>query len=350
MWNVTATITNKVSSPNKYLIIAPAWIGDMVMAQALIRFLKQRDPQANIDVVAPISTYPLLKLMPEVDGKIEVDLPHGQLNLIKRWHIAKQLRKKYYTHAIVLPNSFKSALIPWLAKIPQRRGWLGEQRYFLLNDSRRLNKTIYQSMLERFIALGMDKNAMLPTLLPWPKLTVSATLLAQTKIKFLNDTPQPLIALCPGAEFGPAKRWPVTHFAQLATLLKAKGYQPLLLGGPNDSESAAAIQQLSGESCLNLVGLTTLSEVAALLSLTDIVVTNDSGLMHIAAALDKKIVAIYGSSSAQFTPPLAENVKILSLNLDCSPCFQRTCPLSHYHCLMQLLPPQVLAAIEGIKK
>lgn len=330
----------------RILIVGPSWVGDMVMAQALFKSLKQQDPNCQIDVLAPAWTFSLLSCMPEVTDAIAMPFGHGELNLKGRSRLAKTLRKKEYTLAIVLPNSFKSALIPWLARIPKRRGWLGEQRYFLLNDYRRLDKKRYPLMVEQYLALGLPADVPLAKPYVYPAFHVTENERQQTLNKhnpiFRN---RPVLALAPGGEFGSSKRWPPEYFAEIAQTKLAEGWDIWLFGSAKDKTLTEAIMYLTENRCENLAGSTTLAESIALLSLVNGLITNDSGLMHIGAALSKPIVAIYGSTSPAFTPPLAKEAVILQLSLPCQPCFERECPLKHHACMRDLKPAQVLSFI-----
>ncbi len=334
----------------KFLIVGPAWVGDMIMSQTLYKYIKQLHPDAIIDVLAPQATVALLALMPEVRNAITVELGHGQFNLVTRYQLGKKLRAEKYDHAIVTPNSFKSALTPFFANIPQRTGWLGEQRYILLNDARRLDKQKYPLMIQRFAALAINKHEALPEQLPFPKFLMNAEHVSQALDVVLGQKTinKPILALCPGAEFGPAKRWPYEYYAAVAQQKVAEGWAVWLFGSPKEAEAATIIQQATNNACVDVIGKTTLLQAISLLSLTSAVICNDSGLMHVAAALDKPLVVVYGSSSPKFTPPLSQQVKMLSLNLDCSPCFKRECPLGHLHCLKKLMPEQVLNAIQEL--
>ena len=330
---------------NKILIIGPAWVGDMVMAQCLFKLLKQQDPFVTIDVLAPGWSMPLLARMPEVSDAMVMPMGHGEFGLLKRRCIGKNLRDKKYRQAIVLPNSFKSALIPWFAKIPKRTGWRGEMRYGLLNDLRVLDKNKYPLMIEQFMALGLPANASLPKPYPQPELNISDVSRDQAVLTFQLKTDRPVLALCPGAEFGPAKRWPEEHYAALANEKINAGWQVWLFGSAKDQSVTEKIMALTDQRCVNLAGKTKLEEAIDLLSLARAVVSNDSGLMHIAAALQKPLIAVYGPTSSAFTPPLDEQAKIVSLSLTCQPCFQRTCPLQHHRCMRDLQPQRVLDAM-----
>jgi len=328
----------------KILIVAPAWVGDLVMAQALFKILKQRNPEVVIHVLALAHMRPLLLRMAEVDRVIIFPFQHGELHLLKRYSFGKKLRDKGYTEAIVLPNSYKSALIPFWARIPKRTGWLGEMRYGLLNNIKKSPK-LFERMVDRFVVLGLDTKTQLPET-TWPELTVKDSTLMDTLQKFdLTKQEKPVLALCPGAEYGSAKRWPAEYFAAVAKTKLQLGWQVWIFGGVKDRPIAKKILELTKDNCIDFCGKTDLGEAADLLSLAQVVVTNDTGLMHVAAALKRRIIAIYGSSSPKFTPPLTADVTILSINLPCSPCFKRECPYRHTHCLYGLMPKEVIKQI-----
>lgn len=329
---------------DKVLIVGPSWVGDMVMAQCLFKLLKQQYPQIIIDVLAPAWSAPLLERMPEVRHAIAMPVGHGEIQMGVRFSLGKSLRQEKYTQAIVLPNSFKSALVPAFAKIPIRTGWRGEMRYGLLNDIRVLDKQVYPKMIQRFAALAFTKDATPVNDIPLPAFTIQETDVDRALQKFSLSTDKPILALCPGAEFGPAKRWPSEHYASVAQTYLAKGCQVWIFGSRNDTPVAQSILELTSHQCIDLTGKTLLSEAIDLLSVAQLVVTNDSGLMHISAALKRPLVVLYGSTDPGFTPPLSEQVKIVSLNLPCSPCFKRECPLGHLNCLKTLTPEHVLAA------
>lgn len=336
----------------KILIIGPSWVGDMVMAQSLFIALRQQNPTAEIHVLAPAWCRALLDHMPEVSSAIEMTVGHGELGLGKRRALARQLQQQRFDQAIVLPNSFKSALIPWFAGIPVRTGWRGEARSWLLNDCRVLDKAAYPLMVERFVALAYPPGQTLPSPLPRPALSVSAGMSEATLAKHGLDRQRPIMVLCPGAEFGIAKKWPAAGYAEVAAHWLAEGGQVWILGSANDREDADAIKHgvpsAQATHCLNLAGNTTLAEAVHLMACADRVVSNDSGLMHIASALARPLVVIYGSTSPAFTPPLADRVQVVSLGLECSPCFKRVCPLGHTNCLKQLSAAQVRQAVQAL--
>lgn len=331
----------------KILIVAPAWIGDAIMAQPLYRHLHERWPGLTLDVLAPGWTRAVHARMPEVNETLDNPFGHGELGLGKRWALGRELKRRGYDQAIVLPNSLKSALVPWFAGIPVRTGWVGEMRHGLLNDARKLDRDALPMMVERFAALANDRNQPLARPVPDPRLVIDPAAREAVLHKMGLNVDRPVIALCPGAEYGPAKRWPARHMAALASELLAEGKQVWLFGSGKDNEIAGEIAALA-PGVTNLSGQTSLAEAIDLLSCASAVVTNDSGLMHVAAALERPIAAIYGSSSPRFTPPLTNRAKIVTLSLECSPCFERVCPLGHMKCLNELRPEQVLAALDEL--
>ncbi|MCS3609479.1 ADP-heptose--LPS heptosyltransferase RfaF [Erwinia rhapontici] len=306
----------------KILVIGPSWVGDMMMSQSLYRSLKAEHPDAVIDVMAPAWCRPLLSRMPEVNEALAMPLGHGALEIAERRRLGKMLKASGYDRAFVLPNSFKSALIPFFAAIPRRTGWRGEMRYGLLNDLRRLDKTAFPLMVQRYVALAYDKARIhhaddLPQPLLWPQLAVQEAEKQATVSAFGLASGRPMIGFCPGAEFGPAKRWPHYHYATLAQRLIDKGYQVVLFGSAKDNETGqqilAALAEDARQHCRNLAGETQLEQAVILLAACDAVVSNDSGLMHIAAALDRPLVALYGPSSPDFTPPLSRKARVIRL-------------------------------------
>jgi heptosyltransferase-2 len=318
----------------------------MVMAQSLFMVLKQRFPELQIDVLAPAWSRPLLERMPEVSKAIDMPLGHGALQLGTRYRLGKSLRSHHYDWAIVLPNSLKSALVPFWAKAKRRTGYTGEQRYGLLNDRRALNKSVLTKTVQRFVALGLDAGSSLPPECPNPILSINKDRNTDLLDKFGLQAESEIVALAPGAEYGPAKRWPAAYFAQIAKQLIEQGKQVVVIGSEKDSEYSAEI--CSQSRAQDLTGKTTLGEVTDLLSQCAITVSNDSGLMHVAAAAGSSVIAIYGSSDPGFTPPMTEKAEILSLGLDCSPCFKRECPLGHTNCLVKLGPDMVMDAVKRV--
>ena len=304
------------------LIIGPSWVGDMMMSHSLYQQLKIQYPNCNIDVMAPNWCKPLLARMPEVRKAIEMPLGHGAFELGTRYRLGKSLREQY-DMAIILPNSLKSAFVPFFAKIAHRRGWKGESRYFLLNDLRN-NKRDYPMMVQRYVALAFEKDAVpkaddIPVLKPY--LMVEPAQQAETLKKFEKQTALlgecPIIGFCPGAEFGPAKRWPHYHYVKLAEMLITQGYAVEVFGSAKDElvgeEIRQALPEELREFCVNLAGKTNLNEAVDLIANCTAVVTNDSGLMHIAAAVNRPLIALYGPTSPQYTPPLSDKATIIRL-------------------------------------
>lgn len=337
-------------APRKMLVIAPAWVGDTVMAGALFQVLQQQHPLMELHVLAPEWTFSVLKCMPAVTKVIPMPIGHGEFNLGLRWRLAQTLKKENYDQAIVLPNSWKSALIPWFARIPVRTGWLGEWRVGLLNDVRRLDVKKTPLMVQQYVALGVPNGAPLPNPILPPRLTVDPVVQRAALLKLdIVLTDKPILALGAGAEFGSSKRWPPAYYAEIAKQMQQLGWQVWLFGSPKDRAITDAVNALTGDQCVNLAGRTELTETIALLALANKVLTNDSGLMHMAAALAKPLVAVYGSTSPAFTPPLSDQATVLQLHLPCQPCFQRECPLKHHRCMKGLLPAQVFTALEALK-
>ncbi len=318
------------------------------MAQSLFITLKRRFPDLQIDVLAPAWSKPVLASMPEVDTAIEMPLQHGELDLKARYRQGKSLRANAYDWAIVLPRSLKSALVPFWAKATVRTGYKGEMRYGLLNDMRPLDKSVLTMTVQRFVALGVPVDATLPPEIPQPRLTVAAEQRSAARLKFLGEPvgTSAVLALCPGAEYGGAKRWPAEYFAEVARHHVARGGVVMLLGSGKDVPVTQQIADaVNSTACLDLAGKTSISEVLALLALADQVVSNDSGLMHVAAAVDTPVIALYGSSDPNYTPPLNDRAQIISLGLECSPCFKRECPLGHLDCLRKIMPEQVISRL-----
>lgn len=334
------------------LVVGPSWVGDMVMAQTLFKCLRQRYPDCLIDVLAPDWSRPILERMPEVRQPLGFPLGHGVMELATRRKLGRAL-KGQYDWAILLPNSLKSALVPWFASIPRRTGWKGEMRYGLLNDIRVLDKKRYPLMIERFMALAYEPDSPLPRPYPRPQLQIDPQQRQNVLQRFSLALEQPVLALCPGAEFGEAKRWPAEHYAAVAEEKIRDGWQIWLFGSRHDHDGGEIIRSrlIPGlrEEVHNLCGETSLAEAIDLMSCASAVVSNDSGLMHVAAALNRPLVGVYGSTSPEFTPPLADRVEIVRLGLDCSPCFQRDCRFGHYNCLRQLPPDTVLQALQRLQ-
>ena len=331
----------------KWLIIGPAWVGDMVMMSGLVRLLARERPEAELHVLAPGATASLLNRMPEVAMIHVLPFAHGQFAPWRRYQFGRRLRQHHFTHAIVIPGSWKSALIPWAAHIPERIGWLGEQRYGLLTAWRRCDKARYPTMMSRLWALALQFQAFSPNSasLPMPRLHVSAAQREAVLAHWQLSTASPALVMAPGAEYGPSKRWPVARFAAVASAALAAGWQVWLLGASGDVPLAEAIQEITQHRCVNLMGKTRLEEAVDLIASAAAMVGNDSGLMHVANALAVPAVVIYGSSSPTFTPPLSKHATVLQAELACRPCFKRTCPLGHLACMDRVSVAEVVKAL-----
>jgi heptosyltransferase-2 len=314
---------------SRVLVVAPNWIGDALMAQPLLARLREKRPGIKLDILAPDWVAPVARRMPEVDEVIAVPFRHGALQLGHRWQLGRELRQRGYSEAIVLPNSWKAALAPFLARIPLRSGYVGELRYGLLN---RLYRKPDKAMRRHYARLAEAPDTEPRQPLPEARLRVDAAHGAATRARFGIEGRYAV--LCPGAEYGPAKRWP--YFRELAERLDMP---VVLLGSPNDAVAAA---EVGGK---NLVGKTTLDQAIDLIAGAELVVSNDSGLMHVAAALGRPLVALFGSSSPEKTPPQPGRSRVLWLKPECSPCFQRECPLGHFRCMRELSVEMVLAEV-----
>ncbi|WP_373740241.1 lipopolysaccharide heptosyltransferase II [Neisseria sp.] len=332
----------------KILIISPSWIGDCVMTQPLYRRLKTLRPGCTIDVFAPKWSMAVFERMPEVNEVIENPFGHGALRLGERIRTGRELGRRGYSQVIVLPGSLKSAVIAAATGIKRRTGYVGESRYLLLNDIRKLDKTALPLMVDRYTALAHPSQADFDGHSDHPSFHINPESVAAALAKHGLHLDKPVLAFCPGAEYGPAKRWPPRHFAALARRYAARGWQVWLFGSQKDFAAAEEINTLSDGLCTNLCGQTSLSEAIDLLAQAQAVVCNDSGLMHLAAALGRNIAAVYGSSSPDHTPPLSRTAEIVTLKLDCSPCFKRECPLGHTDCLNGIPPQMVDDALQRL--
>lgn len=314
----------------------------MIMAQSLLKLRRQRYPDQPVDLLAPAWSLPVIERMPEVRDGIVLPAGHGEIALGKRRALGRELRGRGYAAAIVLPRSMKAALVPWFAGIPRRTGYRGEMRYGIVNDRRPFDRGVLDQTVKRFVALGLEPGEALPPL-PEPRLEVSAGAQAAALGRLGLDGSRPAVAMMPGAEYGPAKCWPLEYFTELAARLDAEGYAVHVFGSAKERELGAAIA--AGSRARNLCGETTLAEAIDLIGACRHAVSNDSGLMHMAAAVGSHVIGLYGSTTPDFTPPLTENRTLHYLRLDCSPCFRRECPLGHLRCLREIRPGDVLDSV-----
>ena len=328
----------------KILIICPNWIGDIIMSQSLLKELKNQEPDTLIDVLGPSWSLEITSRMTEVNKQIIFENRHKKLDFWKRIFFAKKLKKENYHLAIILPLSLKSALIPFIAGIPLRRAYLGESRFFLINQCIKKKELRRVDEYLNLASFPYKKHS-----LNFPSLSVNKSSAQKLKKKYLSQSKEALI-LCPGAAKGPSKQWPAHYFAEIATYYANKNYEIIILGSKADLEISNAIQKFSNNICVNLCGKTSLNETCDILSLAKIVISNDSGLMHLSAALQIPQVAIYGSTSPKKNPPLNTKSETIYLNMQCSPCEKRTCPYHHYDCLTKISPEMVKSKIKTLLK
>ncbi len=328
-------------TPRRYLIVGPSWVGDMVMAQSLFITLKQQYPDCIIDVIAPEWSLPILERMSQVNQGIALSVKHGEFSLFKRIKTGLSLRRQGYSHSIVLPRSWKSALVPFFSGAKIRTGYCGEMRYGLLSDIRQLDKKILRQTVQRYVAHAYECSINQEPEISFPELEVDIGNRERLIKKLGLDMSRPVIAMMPGAEYGPAKQWPEKYYQELAALLIDKSYQIWVIGSAKEKELGKTVVDELGEYAVNLCGKTELVDAVDLLSCAEQVITNDSGLMHVAAAVGVKLNVIYGSSTPDYTPPLTDRMVVHYRNLDCSPCYKRRCPLEHLDCLIGIDANQV---------
>lgn len=317
------------NNKQRIILIGPNWIGDLVMASAFIEALRQ-ETQCHITLACRPPLQALAKRISAVDEVMPLPLPSGAFPLTSVWQFVRQLRALNFHRAIVLSPSAKYAILPWLAGIKQRQGLIhGRQIYrCLVRTAKGPKPDAYWQRLWQLLSTPASTR---------PQATLVADRVAGERLLAnAGSAKTQRIGFCPGAEYGPAKRWPARHFAQLAQKLIAQGYQIVLLGSPKEQDSAREVQAACANACVDLTGKTNLAEVVDVMACLSAVICNDSGLMHVAAAVQIPVVAIYGSSSYHYTPPLSNLAQTVSLDLDCSPCFKRACPLGHTRCLTEL--------------
>ena len=326
----------------RVLVTAPAWIGDMVMAQSLFISLRQQYPGSAIDVLAPSWTLPVVERMQQVRRGIPFPVRHGRLDLILRYRIGKGLRAERYDEAIIMPRSFKSALPSFFATIPKRTGH--QSHLGLINNVRPYRRDRDELFVRRHLSLLLDDAYVIDAAdIPRPVLRIEHDAQAALLKRFRLEKGR-YVVFAPGAEFGPAKQWPLEHFSALADSLAAQGLSVVVMGSAKEIELGGRISELVESARVdNLCGKTQLSDVIDLMNAAHTVVSNDSGLMHLGYAAGVRVIAIYGSSSPGYTPPLSDNAVVLQQSLDCQPCFQRTCRFGHYDCLHRISAEQVVA-------
>ncbi len=326
------------------LVVAPQWIGDAVMAEPLLAALTARGETLSVAALPWVA--PVFRAMPQVGEIVELQFAHGRLDWAARRRVASSLRG-HFDAAYVLPNSIKSALVPWLAKVPVRVGYQGEGRVLLLN--RRLPNPVGRPPMVAFYGAlaGPDFDASSRPRLHLEDAAIDAALSTSGLAR------RGFWVFAPGAEYGPAKRWPADHYAALArSLLAAEGAPIVLLGSKGEAALCESIAAAAPGACRVLAGKTSLFDAMALIAASRGLASNDSGLMHVAAGFGVAQVAVFGSTSPEHTPPLNANARVLwlkqELKLDCMPCFDRSCRFGHYDCLVGVAPERVEAALRGV--
>ena len=327
----------------KILIDYPTWIGDAVVAQSLLIFLKQKFPDCVIGVLIPAYLSSLFNLIPQADRLHQIQYRRGKLDLLYKFLFAKNISNMDYNLAILLRNSFKSALIPYFARIKERVGYAGECRSILLTKA--LKKEVNHSIVEKFLYLGGRK---VEEQYSYPNFSFEKLFLSYVASKFEISKKKKILILCPGAEYGESKRWPVEHYSQCALQMLKSNWDVYILGSEKDAALACEINNFCFGRCKNLAGKTSLYEACGILHLSDVVVSNDSGLMHMAAASGSSVVALYGSTSDAFAPPLTDKARSIYLKLSCSPCRNRKCKYGHHNCMKNISCEMVVEKINKL--
>jgi len=336
----------------KILIVGPSWVGDAVMAQTLFKLIKEKNNNTVIDVLAPSWALSVFKRMKEINQIIEMPFGHGEIRLKERRSFALGLKVNKYDQAIVLPNSLKSSLIPFFADIPIRTGWRGELRYFFLNDIRKLVKKDYPRMIDRFCALGVKKGEELPEIKSPSLITDKSNLSKIIKLNSIYEDKK-VLTICPGAEFGPAKRWPSNYFAEVITYYLKKDWVVIVIGSKKDQIVAKEIESYLDEAhpgFINTVGKTNLEDAIDLLSISSLALTNDSGLMHIASALDIPLLALFGPTSPEFTPPLGKKSEIIRKVKGYMKLRKGDLPGGYHSSLFAIKPKETIDKLESMEK
>jgi heptosyltransferase II len=327
------------------LIIPYMWIGDFVRCHTVVKLLERRFPGQSIDVLTTTLCAPLLDYMPGVRKGILWDLPRNRLALNQQRKLARQLRAEGYGQALIMPRTWKSALAPYLAGIPQRTGFAGELRVGLLNDLRWGERKLPR-MVDRCAALALPKAATHPPDWPLPelKVPVSEVLAWRKRMGLMADGP--VVAFAPGA-VGPSKRWPSNHYAAVARSLAWDGISVWVLGGPNERPLAAEIAAAGGR-VRDLTGHDLRNAILGLAA-ADAAVSNDSGLLHVAAAIGTPSVGIFGPTSPWHWAPLNPLAAVIETDttLTCRPCHKPTCRLIHHRCMRDIEAARVSRALQN---
>ena len=337
---------NSANSNHAALVVLPNWLGDLVMAQPLLQLLQSQGWE--LDALAPAWTQPLIERIPQLRAGYKLGAEHGELALRRRWRLGRLLAANNYGAAYVLPNSLKSALVPAFAGIARRVGWRGEWRFYWLNDIRLLDQRRYPLMYQRYAALAFAPGQDLAEVeLPRPQLRSEPERARAWLEEQSMANAGKLLALAPGAAYGPSKRWPLAYFAEVANWALRAGWRVICLGGPEEralgQELGQAIATELRSAWLDCCGRIRLDLSLDLLSVADALVANDSGLAHVAAAVDCPPLVLYGPTNAKHTPPLHPEARIVQRDdLDCRPCHRRQCPLGHHDCLRGIAATKVI--------
>src|SRR5882672_4213744 len=329
------------------LIVPYMWIGDFVRCHSVVKLLKARYPGRPVDVLSTTLCAPLADYMPELRQAVVVDLPRKRLAYAEHAALAERLKRERYGTVLVMPRTWKAALAPFLAGIPERVGWLGEWRFGLINDLRRGERQ-RPRMIDQCAALALPAEAPHRTEWPLPELRVPAAEIAGWRERLGLTGARPAIALAPGA-VGPSKRWPIYSYADVARRLTAQGVAVWVLGGPEEKPLAAQIVADAGPLARDLTG-TDLRNAIIALAASDVAVSNDSGLLHVAAALGTASIGIFGPTSPWHWGPLnpvAATVQT-SIPLDCQPCHKPTCRKGHHRCMRDISAAHVLEVTERV--
>jgi heptosyltransferase-2 len=318
------------------------WIGDFVRCHTVVRLLRARFPETPIDVLTTTMVAPLLDYMPEVRKGVVWDLPRKRLAVARHRALAARLRPEGYGRALVMPRTWKSALAPWLAGIPERTGFAGEARVGLINDLRWGERALPR-MVDRCVTLALPRGAALPAEYPLPQLDVADAEIAAWRQRLGLASAGPVAAFAPGA-VGPSKRWPAGSYAEAARRLVAQGFSVWVLGGPGETALAAEIAAGS-DRVRDLTGADLRNAILALAA-ADVAVSNDSGLLHVAAALGTPSIGIFGPTSPWHWAPLNPLAAVIETQttVDCRPCHKPTCRYGHHRCMREIPPERVVAA------
>jgi len=345
-------------SGSPILIVPYMWIGDFVRCHSVVKLIRRRFPARPIDVLTTPMVSPLIDYMPGVRKGIVADLPRRRLALRQQHELADRLRQEGYGQALVMPRTWKSALVPYLAGIPCRTGFVGEGRFGVLNDLRWGERKLPR-MIDRCAALALPKGEPAPAEWPLPELVVPQAELAAWRGGLGLEAGGGVdIALAPGA-VGPAKRWPASFYGGLARQLASEVHRVWILGGPLERTLAAEIAAPSlpsparaggsgGGSIRDLTGPDLRTAILALAA-AHVAVSNDSGLMHVAAALGTPTVGIFGPTSPSLWAPLNPLAAVVETRseLACRPCHKPVCRLRHHRCMRDITVEQVLAATQS---